>query len=393
MLVGCPAVSPPTGDVGPTDLVNSVADLQDSTWLVLATSDHSSLTATAFAISETRLVTNAHVVEGIKDILREPNALVGVFQHETGFMREIVRVWTHPEYDADGLQPTPDLGVMSTAEVMPTFVITPGMDAPPSINVLEEVSLCGFPGSVTTLIDLPGAFVSGQFHPRASCLSGNVSALRPFEAGQVLTQANGRLIQYDISTELGLSGSAVFNERGEVIGVHALGLSDDAEQNFAIRSDVLAEMLSWIDRDLIPSVILTEDQFPPWVGFTDVVTGLNCEVVHTDNLELVVSLDPTTGIENLVIVTGRDVRLEDTELLLSNEILFQGTQAGSIVFAEDANGFLALWWVGFGNSVVNVDRFTGEPFLTNRVPADIVVSTCDGCDLWDDPTVCHLITP
>ena len=132
-------------------------------------------------------------------------------------------------------------------------------------------------------------------------------------------------------------------------------------------------------------------QSQPWVGFTDVVTGLSCEVVHTENLELVVSLDPTTGIENLVIVTGGDVRLVDTQLLPNFEVLFQGTQAGSIIFADDADGFRALWWVGFGNSVVNVDRFTGEPFPTDSRPADFVVSTCDGCDLWDDPNVCVII--
>ena len=61
--------------------------------------------------------------------------------------------------------------------------------------------------------------------------------------------------------------------------------------------------------------LVAQDQ--PWVGFTDVVTGLSCEIVHTENLELVVSLDPTTGIENMVIVTGNDVRLVDTELLPS----------------------------------------------------------------------------
>ncbi|MCH8241950.1 MAG: hypothetical protein IH897_04985, partial [Planctomycetes bacterium] len=86
-----------------------------------------------------------------------------------------------------------------------------------------------------------------------------------------------------------------------------------------------------------------------------------------------------------------DVRLFDTELLPSNDILFLGEPAGSIIFADDADGFVALWWVGFGDSVVNVDRFTGEPVPTELRPGDIVVSTCDGCDLWDDPNVCVII--
>jgi hypothetical protein len=81
----------------------------------------------------------------------------------------------------------------------------------------------------------------------------------------------------------------------------------------------------------------------------------------------------------------------DTELLPSNDVLFLGDPAGSIIFEEDADGIRALWWVGFGNSVVNVDPFTGEPSATNSLPADFVVSTCDGCDLWDDPNVCVII--
>ncbi len=135
--------------------------------------------------------------------------------------------------------------------------------------------------------------------------------------------------------------------------------------------------------------VVAQDQ--PWVVFTDVVPGVSCAVVHTDNLELVVSLDPMTGIENLVIVTGGDVRLVDTQLLPSFEVLYLGEPAGSIIFEDSANGIRALWWVGFGDSVVNVDRFTGEPLPTESRPGDIVVSTCDGCDLWDDPNICIIV--
>ena len=41
--------------------------------------------------------------------------------------------------------------------------------------------------------------------------------------------------------------------------------------------------------------------------------------------------------------------------------------------------------------MVNVNRFTGEPVPTELRPEDIVVSTCDGCDLWDAPNVCVII--
>jgi len=243
--------------------VNSVRVFQESSWLVLAASANSAITATAFAVSERHLATNAHVVEAIETILGEPDGIVGVFQHESGLGREIVRVWTHPEYETNALQPTPDVGILLTSEDVPVFVTTPRSGTTPVVDVLDPVTLCGFPGSTTVLIDLPGALDNREFHPRASCLSGNVSAIRPLQASDSLTQANGRLIQYDIATEPGLSGSAVFNESGEVIGIHALGLSQDAEQNVAIRSDVLVEMLGWIERGAISGVLLSDIQPNP----------------------------------------------------------------------------------------------------------------------------------
>ena len=62
----------------------SLADIQAATWLVVATSEVSYSLGTAFAVGKRRLATNAHVVEGLKQVLREPNARVGAFQHETG---------------------------------------------------------------------------------------------------------------------------------------------------------------------------------------------------------------------------------------------------------------------------------------------------------------------
>ncbi len=96
-------------------------------------------------------------------------------------------------------------------------------------------------------------------------------------------------------------------------------------------------------------------------------------------------------IDTFVVVTGADVRLADTEILENNDVLYLGQPAGAIVFAEDDEGFLALWWAGFGDSVVTVDLFTGEPTVTNSLPGDLIVSTCDACDLWDDPNACPTV--
>lgn len=138
----------------------------------------------------------------------------------------------------------------------------------------------------------------------------------------------------------------------------------------------------------------THAQSLPWDTFVDTESSSVCDVVNAENLELVVSTDSLTGIDNLVIVTGVDVRLADTEVLENGDVLYLGESAGFITFAEDGDGYRTLWWVGFGDRVVHVDEFTGEPTVTDFYPEDFVDVPCDACPLWDDPTVCEVpVTP
>ncbi len=224
---------------------NTVEDFQKATWLVLAFSDFSLRVATAFGIGPRLLGTNAHVVEGIIQVTREPNGVAAVFQHETGELRLVTTVWWHPEYDSSSQVTTPDVGILEVDTTIPSFLTIPATNAYPEVEVFESVSLCGFPASVTLGLDFIGS-VSGDFHPRATCVGGSISAIRPFDPGDALTLDNAQLIQYDITTEPGVSGSAVFNASGEIIGVHALGFVTSSEQNFAIRIDKLAELLGLI---------------------------------------------------------------------------------------------------------------------------------------------------
>ena len=104
------------------------------------------------------------------------------------------------------------------------------------------MSLCGFP-EATTGLDLLGV-LTGGFHPRATCLTGTVSALRPFDPGESATPENTQLIQYDLPVTPGTSGSAVFNDAGQVVGVNSFGLFESGgDLNFAIRSDKLEELI------------------------------------------------------------------------------------------------------------------------------------------------------
>ena len=262
MIAGCPgAVEQPVAqqqapaDVAPIGA--SVEDFQNATWLVIGASDVSYTFATAFAVDPFLLATSAHVSSELMRLAREPGAQFLVVQHETGNVREIETVWVHPAYKADSfLIRTPDVGLLEVSESASEYLELPDSASITTPNVFDRVSLCGFPASITVGIDIAGVITTGMFLPRVSCLSGEVSATRPFDPGVPATEANRTLIQYDISTELGMSGSAVFDSAGVVVGVHALGFSDEAEQNFAIRVDKLNELIGWASNNTVGGVDL-----------------------------------------------------------------------------------------------------------------------------------------
>lgn len=121
----------------------------------------------------------------------------------------------------------------------------------------------------------------------------------------------------------------------------------------------------------------------PWDIFEDPLSGSVCDVINTDDAELVVLSD--TG--QLVIVTGADVTLVDTFVDVNNDVYFEGLPAGFIDFADDGDEYRTVWWVSLTGYVVHVDDFTGEPTPTNYFPSDLI-GACDACYYWDDPTVC-----
>ncbi|MCZ6654089.1 MAG: serine protease [Planctomycetota bacterium] len=238
-----------------------VEAIQNATWLVFASSDFNSFVATAFGVGENLFATNAHVTEALVELFGEPNAEAWLYQHETGLRRAVSEVWSHPEFDGDELGFNPDVGLLQ-ARSIPTSPSSfePLMLAEDatlrSLGVFDEVFLCGFPRNLTE-IDL--------VRPRATCLQGTISALRPFNPAVSATPDNTFLIQYDLPTVPGTSGSAVFDDRGAIIGVNSFGAGMGGDSNFAIRSDKLQELMSWAESGLVQSTVLAdvEPNIPP----------------------------------------------------------------------------------------------------------------------------------
>ncbi len=231
-----------------------ISEVLAATWQVLAASPldpSAGMIATAFAIDENRLATNAHVVYGTANVLRA-GGLGAVVQHETGADLEIVNMWAHPDYDGNSVT-SPDVGVIEVNGRLPSWLPLADEAVVRSLRILDDVTLCGFPGDVALLIDFANLQPGDEFRPRASCFTGSISSLRPFDPSAPATPANLQLIQHDIATTGGTSGSAVLDDSGRVIAIHAAATTHEGGTNrFASRSDTLRDLLQLIDSGSLP---------------------------------------------------------------------------------------------------------------------------------------------
>ncbi len=231
-------------------------------WQIVAyDSDHDPLfIASAFAISDNLLATNAHVVEPAAEALRKGGVIHAV-QNETGMERYISRMWLHPGYDEEPAL-GPDVGVIEVSEPLPSFLALASDATLHGLAVLDEVRLYGFPGDVARAIDFE-QLLHGGLRPRATCLTGRITSLRPFNTSQDASPVNTLLIQHDIPVTHGMSGSPILNGSGEVIAVVSAETHDELGQNgFAVRIDVLRGLLGMVRGDVLPPVDMEYDLGP-----------------------------------------------------------------------------------------------------------------------------------
>lgn len=206
----------------------------------------------AFAISDSLLATNAHVVRPTAEAIRK-GGFVRVVQDETGMERHITRMWSHPGYDEEATI-GPDVGVIEVSESLPSFLKLASGTMLHHLAVLDEIRLYGFPGDVARAIDIE-QLLHGGLRPRATCLTGRITSLRPFVPSQNASPSNTLLIQHDAPATHGMSGSPVLNLRGEVVAIMSALTHDELGQNgFAIRSDVLDGLLRMVRLNVLPGL-------------------------------------------------------------------------------------------------------------------------------------------
>jgi len=141
---------------------------------------------------------------------------------------------------------------------------------------------------------------------------------------------------------------------------------------------------------MVPAIVpAASAQTKPWELFLDSASSSACDVINANNAELVL----ISSTNQLAIVSGTDVTLENTFVDDNGLVSFEGRPVGTIDFATDGDGLRSIWWMALTGTVVDVDGFTGEPTQTNKFPSDFVDVPCDACEFWDNPAACVVEEP
>lgn len=194
---------------------------------------------TAFAVSEARLVTNAHCVAAAEELRRRGGRIV-VVQNGHGQAKWTVEHMRRVSgFVPGGSSITPDVGWLQIDGTLPTHAMLATTAEYQALATGDPIFTYGFPGRLAD----PSA-------PEATFVQGVVGRVTTLD-GQAGTVAAERLIQHSAFTSGGTSGSPIFNAAGHVVAVNTGGYVDKSKAlagyNFGMRIDLATELLSEAD--------------------------------------------------------------------------------------------------------------------------------------------------
>lgn len=229
---------------------------------------------TAFAIDERLMATNAHITEFFNELCGvEITGVLGV-QSGTGEVVDLLRALTHPDYDGDPIA-SPDVGLLTSQQPLPVILDLATTGQLSDLGLGDDLLLAGFPGDVTAAT---GSIIPGETVPQATSLSGRITALRAHSTTEVVTAENTDVIQHQIPTTQGTSGSALvrcgrvaaINNAGTVqviVTVDAAGnlvpdTTPAANNNFGVHAKYITEMVELFEAQTLQGFELPPEAFP-----------------------------------------------------------------------------------------------------------------------------------
>lgn len=170
----------------------------------------------AFAIDRQTLVTNAHCVASCGGRGGTPV----VVQNETTprVTFDVLAQRAHPSYRSDSKRAdSPDVALLRIKGSLPAIVSIANDAELRALGPGDDLLVLGFPGRVMDPIN-----------PTATFLAGHIGRLMGFNE-ETTTADRTSLILHDAVTQGGNSGSPVFNQYGNVIGVHAAHVDEEED--------------------------------------------------------------------------------------------------------------------------------------------------------------------
>ena len=223
--------------------------------------------------------TNAHVVDGLRELLEFPDDFSpdAIFAVRNGTViggshtlkLDLNKSVIHPEYDPEVFD-SPDLAAFrvdaqltGAPALLPRALVT-------ELRVGQPVGTFGFPGELAD----PETAV-----PIATFKDGTISALRPYSArNENVTPENSQVVQHNLDLSGGTSGSAVFDHNGFIVAVNygtamtVIGDPEDAPEDiviiptgnlgFALRVDEVWKLIDLIDAGALQAAVATPAKGP-----------------------------------------------------------------------------------------------------------------------------------
>ncbi|WP_395744778.1 trypsin-like peptidase domain-containing protein [Prosthecobacter sp.] len=205
------------------------------------------------------VVTNAHVAEGVNEAQTEAGMSAWVIFSGQTEPCKVRRVLMHPEYaqsEAKGYPlPSYDVAVLEL-ETPPPHAGLPiaGRSKLFALRELQAVAYLGFP-----MEHLAGGGTNLE-RPKAIAKKGVISSLEDWHMRHSDDPAQRMLIKHDLGVAGGASGSPMFDEEGDVVGIISAGNMEQMYDpqskrmrrtpngvvlNFAQRIDVLLGWMGW----------------------------------------------------------------------------------------------------------------------------------------------------
>jgi S1-C subfamily serine protease len=193
----------------------------------------------AFAVTATRLWTNAHCVVAAEELRQRGGQIVVVDNGHAAIRFPVARLRRARGFVPGGAVPSADVGWLEVEGPLPTRVTLAAPSEYQAVATGDPMFTYGFPGRLADVRAPEATFVEGVI--------GRVTTLD----GRAGDAASARLLQHSAFTSGGTSGSPIFNAAGHVIAINTGGYVDKtkalAGYNFGLRIDMAQEGLSEAD--------------------------------------------------------------------------------------------------------------------------------------------------